>query len=154
MVLDVSYGNFHALLTGDLEGEGERRLLQSVYDEGKGRLLPDAYDEGEAKLLPDVYGTGEGIGDYRYTVLKVAHHGSAYSTSEEFLRQISPYYAVISCGAGNRYGHPHGETIERLEATGSKILRTDELGAIILTISPSGEVKKEGYRRSVGRGSK
>lgn len=154
MVLDVSYGNFHALLTGDLEGEGERRLLQSVYDEGKGRLLPDAYDEGEAKLLPDVYGTGEGIGDYRYTVLKVAHHGSAYSTSEEFLRQISPYYAVISCGAGNRYGHPHGETIERLEATGSKILRTDELGAIILTISPSGEVKKEGYRCSVGQGSK
>ena len=104
--------------------------------------------------MPDAYETGEGIGDYRYTVLKVAHHGSAYSTSEEFLRQISPYYAVISCGAGNRYGHPHGETIERLEATGSKILRTDELGAIILTISPSGEVKKEGYRCSVGQGSK
>ena len=94
----------------------------------------------------------------RTVILKTAHHGSRYSSCTEFLEAVSTnasdFIAVISCGERNRYGHPHGETINRLEATGSKILRTDELGAIILTISSSGEVERKGYRQSVGRGSK
>ena len=66
-------------------------------------------------------------------VLKVGHHGSNSSTSEEFLENVNPVYAVISCGKDNEYGHPHQETLERLEDAGVKVLRTDLLGTIILT---------------------
>ena len=66
-------------------------------------------------------------------VLKVGHHGSKSATSKEFLEYVSPVYAVISCGKDNDYGHPHRETLERLEGAGVKALRTDLLGTIILT---------------------
>lgn len=60
-------------------------------------------------------------------VLKVAHHGSKYSTSEEFLKAVSPETAVISAGK-NTWGHPALETLQRLEDSGIKILITKELG--------------------------
>ncbi|MDO4922119.1 MAG: DNA internalization-related competence protein ComEC/Rec2 [Phascolarctobacterium sp.] len=65
-----------------------------------------------------------------YTVLKAGHHGSKYSSSAEFLQQVQPLVTVISCGRGNRYGHPHAETMERLRAAGSRVLRTDAMGCI------------------------
>jgi len=65
-------------------------------------------------------------------VLKVAHHGSKYSSTQEFLNVIQPEYAVISVGKDNSYCHPHEETIERLKKTGAQVLRTDELGTIII----------------------
>lgn len=64
-------------------------------------------------------------------VLKVAHHGSRTSSSEEFLEQVKPEYAIISCGRDNDYGHPHQEVIDRLK--GVKIYRTDEEGTILIT---------------------
>jgi competence protein ComEC len=68
-------------------------------------------------------------------ILKVGHHGSKTSTSEEFVKEVNPSLAIISVGKENRYGHPHKETLEHLK--GIKILRTDELGAI--TIGSSGQ---------------
>lgn len=62
-------------------------------------------------------------------VLKVAHHGSKYSTSAEFLKKTQPDLAVISVGK-NRFGHPTEEVLARLTSTGAKILRTDQNGAI------------------------
>jgi competence protein ComEC len=67
------------------------------------------------------------------TVLKVAHHGARSSTSPEFLQAVKPQYAVISLGSGNRYGHPHAETLKRLESRGIDIFRTDHQGAIVFT---------------------
>ncbi len=66
----------------------------------------------------------------RTDVLKVAHHGSNYSSTEVFLKQARPQFAVISVGAGNSYGHPGRETLQRLNAVGAKVLRTDKLGAV------------------------
>ena len=66
-------------------------------------------------------------------VLKVAHHGSSSSSSEEFLEQIKPEIAIISCGKGNDYGHPHKEILERLEKMNCEVYRTDLLGTIRLT---------------------
>lgn len=64
-------------------------------------------------------------------VLKVAHHGSRTSSSEEFLEQVKPEYAIISCGQNNDYGHPHQEVVDRLK--GVKIYRTDKEGTILVT---------------------
>lgn len=66
-------------------------------------------------------------------VLKVAHHGSSTSSISEFIDKTQPQYAIISCGEGNEYGHPHKETLDKLESLGIKVLRTDELGTIIIT---------------------
>ncbi len=68
------------------------------------------------------------------TVLKVAHHGSRSGTGEAFLERVRPRIALISCGAHSRYGHPHAETIGRLEAAGARIYATPSCGEIRLTV--------------------
>lgn len=103
VVLELNYRNFSCLLTGDVEGKGEAAVEEYVQDRGT------------------------------YTVLKVAHHGSKYSTSAEFLEAISPLAAVISCGKDNSYGHPHEELIDRLEAVDSEIYCTAECGAVLVS---------------------
>lgn len=118
MVLYMKYQDFSMLLTGDLEGGGEKSV---------------------AALLRSNAITG-------ISVLKVAHHGSKNSTKEEFLRQCSPAVAVISCGEHNTYGHPHKETLERLNDMGTAIYRTDCSGAVQITVSGS-RMKVTEYRR-------
>lgn len=107
MVLAVRYGGFDMLLTGDVEAEGEEYLTRQ---------------------LEEQYGTCD------WEVLKVAHHGSKNSSTEEFLRQVQPTYAIVSAGQENRYGHPHQETVKRLADVGSKICSTQENGAIIVEV--------------------
>lgn len=68
--------------------------------------------------------------DLRADVLKVGHHGSRFSTSDAFLKEVAPRAALISVGARNRYGHPTEETLARLSAVGAQVFRTDEDGAI------------------------
>lgn len=92
------------LLTGDVEGEGEQALAE------------------ELKKLEI----------RNVDILKVAHHGSRYSTSEVLLEQIKPKLAVISCGRNNRYGHPHEETLERLARAGSVVMTTPQYGAVMI----------------------
>jgi len=62
-------------------------------------------------------------------VLKVAHHGSKFSTSQKFLEAVKPKLAVISVGK-NSFGHPTPEVLARLKAVGAKVLRTDEIGTV------------------------
>lgn len=63
-------------------------------------------------------------------VLKIAHHGSKYSTSADFLQEVMPEYAVISDAKNNTYGHPSQEVLQKLDNSGIKVLRTDTLGDI------------------------
>ena len=87
-------------------------------------LLTGAVEkEGEEELLSEEL--------ERADILKAAHHGSKNSTSNEFLQKVQPKQTVISCGKQNRYGHPHLETIHRLQTYHTKIYRTDRSGAII-----------------------
>ena len=69
--------------------------------------------------------------DISCVLLKCAHHGSSTSNSTEFIKAIGPSAAVISCGLDNSYGHPHTETLSRLNGIGARIFRTDELGDIV-----------------------
>ena len=100
LVLRLSWGKASFLLTGDLGTEGEAYLLRQ---------------EG----LP-----------LDSTVLKVAHHGAGQGTTLRFLQAVTPQVAVISAGAGNRFGHPAPEVLERLEAVGARVWRTDECGDV------------------------
>lgn len=83
--------------------------------------------ESEAEL--DILASGA---DVSCNVLKVGHHGSSTSSSEQFLKKASPEYAVISCGKDNKYGHPHKETLDKLKQIHAKVLRCDEMGTIII----------------------
>ena len=71
--------------------------------------------------------------DLRSTILKIGHHGSKSSTTQAFLSAVAPKAAVILCGAGNNYGHPHDEILQRLVTAGIDIYRTDIHGTIIIT---------------------
>ena len=66
-------------------------------------------------------------------VLKVAHHGSRYSSSEEFLDKVNPKYAIITCENDNEYGYPHKRTLDKLSSRNIKVFRTDLDGTIIST---------------------
>ena len=72
-------------------------------------------------------------------LLKVGHHGSKYSSSESFLECIKPEVAIISAGERNRYGHPHEETLKKLEAKKIDVYRTDEMGQITISLN-GGEI--------------
>jgi competence protein ComEC len=110
VVLRVEYGAFAALLTGDAPAAVEDRLVRRF-----GRHL-DA------------------------DVLKVGHHGSTTSTSPELLDATSARTALISAGRGNRYGHPHGTILARLQAAGVSVYRTDRHGAIVVRGRGDGRV--------------
>ncbi len=108
---------------------------------GYSMVLSVTYGEFDLLLTGDLEQDGESIlaekYPHDYDVLKVAHHGSKNSTTEEFLSYIRPEIALISCGRNNRYGHPHKELLERLELVNSQALITYETGAI--TIWTDGE---------------
>ncbi len=116
------------------EGTDANALSQvwSFEKEGLSVLFTGDIGTGvEEKLVRDGI-TGE------YVILKVAHHGSKTSSGEEFLKRISPEYAVISCGEDNLYGHPHKETLARLEEAGSTVLQTAERGQITISETRKG----------------
>ena len=104
MVMEVHFGKFRGLFTGDIGAETEKKLLDSMED---------------------------------VDFLKVAHHGSKYSTCQGFLDVVSPEIAVISCSAKNTYGHPSADTIKKLEDCGAQVEYTMKNGAI--TVRTDGE---------------
>ncbi len=87
---------------------------------------------GDAESLSEQQMLSSGA-NLKSDVLKVGHHGSSSSTTQAFLKAVSPKYAVISCGAGNSYGHPHQETLSKLANAGVKTYRTDTNGTVIFT---------------------
>ena len=103
LVCKLNYKNYSMLFTGDIEAIAEKAILKK-YSKNLNILKSD--------------------------ILKVAHHGSKNSTSAEFLAQVQPQYAIISCGKNNRYGHPHRELLSRLNSISAHILSTTEQGAV------------------------
>ncbi len=100
VVLRVTFGNIAMLLTGDAQAEAEARLL------------------------------AHGVGDVRADVLKVGHHGSAYSSTPAFIAAVHPRLAIISCGLHNVFGHPSPRSLAILRAAGAWVTRTDLDGGV------------------------
>ena len=115
LVLKVMYENdknhFTMLYTGDISSSVEQSLV------------------GETQIIDKLKNI-----DY----LSVPHHGSKYSSSEQFINTVNPKVSVISAGKNNSYGHPHKETLERLESVDTSIYRTDELGQITCSCKRNG----------------
>ncbi len=86
--------------------------------------------DAETEAEKDILDAGA---DIDVTVYKAGHHGSSTSSDMEFLKAITPECAVISCGEGNSYGHPHAETLNNLRTMGVEVYRTDEQGTIIVS---------------------
>ncbi len=86
---------------------------------------------GDAEIKNEKEMCNTGI-DLKCDVLIPGHHGSATATSWDFLEATLPEYAVISCGEDNSYGHPHEETMEKLESANVEVYRTDIQGTIIV----------------------
>lgn len=86
----------------------------------------DSSEQAEADMIE----AGE---DLKADVLKIGHHGSSTATTKAFLQAVNPQVAVISCGIDNSYGHPHEETMQRLQEKALTIYRTDEDGTILAT---------------------
>ncbi len=103
MILKVEFDGVAILFTGDITKRAEGELVRMA---------------------------GERL---KSTVLFAPHHGSNSSSSKGFLQSVEPAIAVISAGRGNRYGFPHKTVLERYQAVGSRIYRTDQLGAIAMT---------------------
>lgn len=109
IVLRLDYGDFSMLFMGDAEAQTEERLL------GKKDL------------------------DLKAKVIKIAHHGSKYATSENFIKQVQPGAAIISDGSWNRYGHPAQVILDRLKAANAKVYRTDLQGEVTITTKGKGD---------------
>ena len=88
--------------------------------------------DAETKVEQDILASGENIDA---EILKVGHHGSDTSSSEEFLDAISPDYGLISCKVGNKYKHPIASTMEKLKARNVEVYRTDENSTVVATIT-------------------
>ena len=101
-VLKGSFGEFDWLLTADIGEKEEKAVAARLASESR-----------------------------QVEVLKVAHHGSKYSSGQEFLARVKPVLAVISVGK-NHFGHPTKEVLDRLQQIGAKILRTDQDGEIVI----------------------
>ena len=86
---------------------------------------------GDAEALSEKEILGKGFA-VSADVLNLGHHGSVSSTSKNFLEEVNPQMAVISCGQGNTYGHPHAETMQKLSEKGIPVYRTDTMGTITM----------------------
>lgn len=121
-VVWLDYYGTNALFCGDIEKKTEKQLVAEWEVDAEGLFLEHGVQLDSTEIL------------------KVAHHGSKTSSSEEWLRLLNYETAVISCGAGNRYGHPNDEVVERLVSSGNRaqIYRTDEEGNIVATLRQNG----------------
>ena len=110
----------------DIDANNESVVIFLDYMDTECLFTGDMEEKAEEEVLADGYMIDADI-------LKVAHHGSSTGTSEDFLDAVSPDYAVISCGEGNTYGHPHEQTLDMLSKYGLDPYRTDISGDILFT---------------------
>ena len=131
---------FDVLYTGNIEEKNlnnDSLIVKVTINERKVLFTGDAEEEEESKVL-ELFNSSSHALDV--DVLKVGHHGSRGSTTEEFLKFVKPEISVISCGVNNKFGHPHKETLKRINKYCKNIFRTDLSGEISIKIYKSGKI--------------
>ncbi len=112
LVFKLNYKNFTMLFTGDIEEIAEKALVSKYKD-------------------TDIL---------KCNILKVGHHGSNTSSTQKFLDLVKPGVALIGVGQNNKFGHPNGEVLQRLENINCKIYRTDIMGEIEIKVNKKGKI--------------
>ena len=112
--------------TGGNEPNANSIVLRLDYGDFSMLLMGDAEEQTELRLLSR-------DSDLTAKLIKIAHHGSKYASSEGFVKRVKPEAAVISTGAWNRYGHPSQSVLDRLKGLNTKVYRTDLQGEITIT---------------------
>lgn len=112
LVCKLNYKNFSCIFTGDIEEIAEKSILQKYKN---------------TNIL-------------KSTILKVAHHGSKTSSTEEFLNAVKPQIALIGVGINNKFGHPNDKTLKNLKDINCKIYRTDINGEITIKVNKNEEI--------------
>ncbi|MCR5249374.1 MAG: ComEC/Rec2 family competence protein [Lachnospiraceae bacterium] len=131
-ILRFEVAGFTAVLGGDATAKSEAEAIENMErGRGSGGMVGSEAD-GIGKM--DSGREAEGCA---VDVMKLNHHGSRTSTSQEWLNYLAPRVVLISCGADNPYGHPHEEVLARVEEAGCGIFRTDQDGAVTVTLDPS-----------------
>ncbi|KAF0126786.1 MAG: Beta-lactamase-like protein [Elusimicrobia bacterium] len=110
-------------------------LVMRFYYNGTGLLLTGDIEASQENAITRVFKSG-----LESQILKVSHHGSAYSSTPRFLERVKPVHAIISYGVGNNYGHPHADALLRLQAAGATVYGTQD-GNLLMTIPPPGSPK-------------
>ncbi len=117
-----------------IDDPNEHNTVYMIHYKGiKVMVTGDLLEEDEKEMVKYYQDTDT----LKCDILKVAHHGSKTSSSEEFLDTAKPRIAVIQCGRNNFYGHPHKQTLDRLEERGVQVFRTDISGAVGIDIHGS-----------------
>jgi competence protein ComEC len=131
------------LLTGDMVAAQERKALEHIKEKGgwgseviAGGAITNANASGY-HVIGDMFEMDR----HQLDVLKIAHHGSRYSTTEAWLHFWKPRMAVISVGTYNNYGHPHPFTLSRLERYQAEVYRTDRDGEIQFLVLKDGQLE-------------
>ena len=125
--LNIDKYKLQFLNTKEYDNENDNSsIIYFNYNSYKFLFMGDAGVEKEKDILEKY-----NISDIDF--LKVGHHGSKTSSSEEFINSINPKYSIISVGKNNRYGHPNKEVLNNLD--NSKIYRTDQDGSIMFKIN-------------------
>ena len=112
--------------TGGNEPNANSIVLRLDYGDFSMLLMGDAEEQTESRLLSR-------DADLTAKLIKIAHHGSRYASSEDFVKRVKPEAAIISTGAWNRYGHPSQSVLDRLKGVNAKVYRTDLQGEITIT---------------------
>jgi len=112
--------------TGGNDTNANSIVLRLDYGDFSMLFMGDAEAQSEQRLLSKDL-------ELKANVIKIAHHGSKYATSEDFVKRAQPEAVIISDGAWNRYGHPSQVVLDRLKAAGAKVFRTDLQGEITIT---------------------
>lgn len=139
---DIKFTEGRADLTRDLGGTATLQILHpgspSSSDLNNASIVTRIFfgktsflftGDAESAAENEIIGRGY---DLNSTILKVGHHGSKTSTTQAFLTAVDPQVAVVMCGDGNSYGHPHAETLAKLHDSKTDIYRTDTQGAIVI----------------------
>ena len=154
--------DFRGLFAGDISSETEKALVKTYVEYDSEIAGSEEHwgqkAQGEGEVCTEQAGVVAEYQKYRKNLLdvdfyKVNHHGSKYSSCEEWLAALSPKVATISCSRKNSYGHPHEETLERLQEVETIVYRTDEVGAITIRLeraeqavgTDEKELKVKGY---------
>lgn len=138
------------LKTGGNEPNANSIVVRLDYGSFSMLLPGDAEEQTEHRMITKDL-------DLRARLLKVAHHGSKYATSQDFINRVRPEVAIISCGAWNRYGHPSQEVLDRLKGANVTLYRTDLHGEISIATRGKGNdysirtAKEAGAELWIGR---